>query len=146
MTDELALYAIPKEELPTVWGKVGPIIKEVIPYTGGRHSEKTVIDFLLQDRYQLWIVMQGEDLKTAFTTEVFEYPTGMKVCEIILLGGKQSREWLEYAIEQIGLYAEQNGCEKLQMVGREGWTKLLKSWGKVSVMMDIPISHIALRR
>lgn len=131
------LEGIPVTGLSQVWGEVQPLIAKVIPYTGGRQNEKTLADALLNRDMQLWVIRNGEGIKTAFVTQIVNFPTGLKVAEYIVLGGEDADAWLALQAE-VEEWARAQGCYVMQVVGRPGWEKMLKKNGfkKLTVMLD----------
>lgn len=104
-----------------------------LPYCNGTHEEDDIILLTLKGRFKLWL---GE--RSAALTEVVEFPR-MKCLHIFLAGGDlgDMAESLKPKIEQ---YAEQQGCRRLTVTGRDGWQRV---WGatKSGTAMYRELSH-----
>lgn len=136
-TSEVVVSGVQVGEFPFVWEKVSPLLEEALKYSGGRFSVKTVRDLLINGSMQLWVATNGDDtVYFAAITQLITWPTGLYVCDIFLLGGVEHKKWLGPLEDFIAAWAKAQGCHSMQLVGRPGWEKALKNWGKCSVMLD----------
>jgi hypothetical protein len=63
----------------------------------------------------------------ALVTELNDYPTGVRTLNYWLAGGNLNAiEDAHWAVED---FAEQNGCQAIEVRGRRGWAPVLKSLG-----------------
>lgn len=135
----MELNFIEMADLSNVWPVVRDEVLKAVEYSNGRYSEKTIIDGLLTGMMQLWVLSNNGSGDASLITQVVNYPTGLKVCDVILLGGIESKSWAEFITSQLSKWAESLGCHSLQIIGRPGWEKVLKNWGKTAVMLEKPL-------
>lgn len=123
---------VPKEALPQVVPLVLPLLSRAITYADGRFSLEDLRQELLEQKQLLWVVFEPEriafDPLAAFTTTIGEYP-GRRVLRIDFLAGNDMAAWLWRAQEVLSTYAQQEGCESLEMTGRLGWLPVLEKLG-----------------
>ena len=127
------LYCVAPELLDQVWPRIAPFIKKSVlrgTYVDYSETERRV--FL--GNHQLWVVADGNEFLAAGITSL-EHANGYLNCRIIALGGKQMKRWFHLfpAIEQ---FARDEGCKVIRVMGRKGWTRLLKDYQATRVMME----------
>lgn len=126
-------------DLPEIWPQVRQHIANAAEYSNGRITEKSVLDQVLKNIMQLWVIMEDNKIVISFVTQVIVYNTGVKNCDIYALGGKNCKKYLNQFTEVISEWAKNIGCSSLEFVGRPGWEKILKNWVKLSVMLELPL-------
>ena len=106
-----------------------PWIEAALGYSGGTHDFRDVVDGVLSGKLQLWA---GE--KGCAVTEIIVYPK-RKVLHTFLAGGEMDQilDFQESAAE----FGRMNGCTKMTIAGRKGWTRVLKAhdWEETFVVM-----------
>lgn len=136
----LNFHRVLNGELSEVWPFIEGYIAETVEYSAGRYSVKTIADAILNGFMQLWIVSdESSNVLLAMATQIMNYPTSLKVCDIILLGGKEIEKWLDFTEENISNWASNEmNCNSIQLIGRPAWGKLLKKkgWGTQFVMVE----------
>lgn len=104
-------------------------IESALAYSGGTHDFKDIVDGVLSGHMQLWSGDEG-----CAVTEITVYPK-RKVLHVFLAGGKMDQilDFQESAAE----FGRRNGCSKMTIAGRKGWTKVLKAhdWAETFVVM-----------
>lgn len=87
----------------------------------GQLTWDSVYELILQEKVQLWT---GE--KSAIVTYIMNYPTGTHLCWL-LAGGKleEIKSKLKPLIEE---WAKLKGCTQAEIIGRSGWSKVLKDY------------------
>lgn len=75
---------------------------------------------------QLWISW-NDGIEASFVTEVCDYPQ-MRVMRWVLAGGSNMESWLTLLTEKVENWAKKNKCQRLEIVGRKGWTKVLRDY------------------
>ena len=137
----MELYLVGSDDFGTVWPVVRDDLNKALEYSNGRYSEKIVADMVVSNLMQLWLLTNEDKIVMSMVTQILDYPTGLKVCEVFLLGGKNTKEWLEFAVGKLSKWAKSLGCSSIQIAGRKGWEKVLKGWGSVMVMLERPIGE-----
>lgn len=118
------IVPVPASDLAKWWGPLDPLLDKVIPLTGGRLSKKTLADALLDRDMQLWIVAEGDRVDAFYVTQIKDYRTGLRVCDILLCAGGGLLNWAEEARDSLTEWAKQQGCHKIEFIGRKGWAKV----------------------
>jgi hypothetical protein len=80
---------------------------------------------ILEDGYLLWVVLDGGELLAAATARLTEDDE----CDVMLVGGRDYRRWLEQLDKVIGAAAAEAGATHMVACGRRGWLKQLKRLG-----------------
>jgi hypothetical protein len=86
----------------------------------------------------VWAVLDGDDLLAAATARL----TQDGDCEVILVGGRDHKRWLEELDQKIGAAAREAGATRLTAYGRLGWAKSLKAIGWDTVRRGRQASHV----
>lgn len=124
----MSLIGVPFNEVLGVWPEASKFLNRSIEMSGGRLSQATVLEALLNRETQLWLAPEG-----ALVTQIATYPTGMKVVILLLVGGTMSK-WL-HLLPEIEEWARAEGCETSELPrGRKGWSRVLKGWNEMVFM------------
>lgn len=124
------LVGIQVPEIREIWPIALEHLGPAIELTYGRHSPETVLSSLLDGNMQLWLAVTDRPIAAAIT-QVNIWPTGMKTCRIMFVGGTEMNRWT-YMMEIIGEWAITRNCRYLEVGGRSGWEKVL-GWKKSAV-------------
>jgi hypothetical protein len=96
-------------------------------------SPATVFSGLALAQYHLW-VLRDESILAAGVTEFRHYPTGLRTLAALLLGGSDMRDWV-HLWSDVETWAKQQGCTKIEITGRRGWTRVL-GWKETTIDME----------
>lgn len=114
------------KDIDLVWPVVLPMLQRAIDLNDGDFDSDYVFDNLMKDTMQLFIGYSKDDIIYASVTELLPYQHN-KALRIILMGGKQIDSWVDTKIFE--KFAKQQGCNRIEIVGRKGWIKKLESRG-----------------
>jgi hypothetical protein len=89
---------------------------------------------VLSGRALLWLVMRGTAIRAAVVTELHRTET-RKVCTIVACGGADMRDWLAL-LSGIENFARAEGCDAVRVMGRAGWTRMLKEYRETRVVLE----------
>jgi hypothetical protein len=138
MTWQVSL--VPRGELRAVWPKVAPLLLRAIPYTSGRTDLRSIFGALQDERQWLWIAFDDGDkaVVAAFVTHLAKYSKGSALV-IDCAGGGQMTHWLAIASRVFRRCAADLGAERVELYGRKGWARVLKScgWQQKMVVLEI---------
>jgi hypothetical protein len=115
------------------WPHVSPMIAMSLP-PGGISRFADVENNVLSGANFLWIAWDGRNVKAAVVTELQKIDDD-KICVIIACGGHDMRQWV-HLIKEIEDYAWAEGCKKVRIWARPGWTRVLKSYGTSRVILE----------
>ena len=110
------------------WRRLRHHILAALQHAGGTHTEHDILDLLRADQAQFW---PGEN--SAMVTEIVGYPQGSH-CRIWLAGGEYE-ELRALESGRVIPWAQQQGCRRVELVGRRGWARRLKDYKEVAVVM-----------
>ena len=125
----MSLIGVPFNEVLGLWPGASKLLNRAIEMSGGRLSQTTVLEALLNREMQLWLAPEG-----AMVTQIKTYPTGMKVVILLLVGGTMSK-WLHF-LPEIEAWAHSLGCSVAEIEGRKGWARILKDWTETTVSLE----------
>lgn len=132
---ELRLVEIGPNDLPAVWKAIEPLIERGCAYSGGALDPQSVVDGVLTGRAKLIALADEREINSVMALQVVAMPTGQRVLEVILVGGRDVEAWapFEPQLDAIGL-AE--GCEKVRTMGRKGWARRLPHWRLSAIVLE----------
>jgi len=114
---------VPVEDLEFIWSQVKPQIEKALD---GSYSSYDILEYIKQNRMQLWISW-NDGIEASFVTEVCDYPQ-LRVLRWVLAGGSNMESWLDLVTSKVEDWAKKNNCQRLEIVGRKGWTKVLRDY------------------
>lgn len=121
--------AVRPEDINTFWPIAEPLLAPAVEVTSGRIGMESVFIRLQSGVYLLWVAHQDDlDIKAAFLTREAQYPD-KKVLTIECAGGTQMHGWLEEASKVFRAHSRAAGLTGVELYGRPGWTRALKSLG-----------------
>lgn len=88
---------------------------------------------LLAGHFVLWLAWSGE-LEAAAVTEIAETVSG-RVCVIVACGGRGRARWIALR-RKLEDYARHEGCARMRIYGRKGWTRVLPDYRVTRVILE----------
>lgn len=83
---------------------------------------------------QLWVALNdNQEIKASAITSVDE-GSEAKLCNILSLGGESLPEWVDELDKNITDFAEKNGCDAIEYVGREGFSHYATGYKKDGIV------------
>ena len=92
-----------------------------MPYS---HAKEGV----LSGEMQLWVIGSEFAWVAAAVTYIYR-PFTVRLCKILLAGGRGADLWLPEFIETVERFAALNKCGAIEVFGRPGWRKLARRTG-----------------
>lgn len=120
-----------------MWPVVYPMLAPAIERTRGRLDEATVFKNLVTGELVLWLICRNGPIG-AGVTQVFNWPSGLRVARILVAGGRDHTNWFD-KLDALEEWAREQGCTVLEAWGRPGWEKALtkaKGWQKTGIEME----------
>lgn len=131
---------VPLENIKSTWPTVAPMLARAVPYSAGRMDLRSILQGLLEQRYLLWVAYDdaATRIAAAFVTRVAVYSHRASLV-IDCAAGSQMRYWLHLASDTFRAYARDTQLAGIEMFGRPGWARVLKScgWQQKLVLMEI---------
>lgn len=112
------------------WNPALQLFSKAFKYCAHKIDPEDVHDDIMRGDQTLWIVYEDmpSNMIGAFTIRVKSYPAGVSLCGEHL-GGERLDEWADQLFEIMERYAKDLGIHNLELIGRRGWEKILKSRG-----------------
>jgi hypothetical protein len=127
------LVCVDPEKVPQVWPFVSTLI-EAAYARGGFGDFGSIRDDVAAARALLWLVWDGKDVLAASITQV-SIENADKICTIAACGGHDKARWL-HLISEIEKYAKGEGCARVRICGRRGWTKALDDYRVRAIVLE----------
>lgn len=122
------VIGIPSHKINDIWAIVSPLIEVVTKRTHDCYVPEDIKGFCESQAMQLWIALDGNDIKGVVTTEIIVYPR-RKILRVVTVGGEGFDAWGEELSNTLDKYAAYVGCDGLEAIGRKGWIKKLSLLG-----------------
>lgn len=119
---------VPRKRVEQAWPLVEKFVEDAVRHAGGRFTAEDIRKFCLNGQMQLWLVLDDGQATAVVLTEIVNYPQ-KKSCRIVGLAGHNMHKWLNLRIH-IDEWAKRNGCQKMEIIGREGWARLFPDWSR----------------
>jgi hypothetical protein len=109
------------------WKTIEPAIAAALERSADESDTYHYLNKLSTNDYQCWVVLTPEEeVVNVSITRVNNYPNH-KSLHLLTTTSVGNGKWKEYkeahhAIEQ---YAREQGCKRIEMYGRKGWSKVL---------------------
>lgn len=87
-----------------------------------------VRDGLVGGGMQLWVIYRGSERLAAAVTYIYK-PYMVKLCRLLVLGGREADKWMPDFMESLEEFAAANECEAVEAFGRPGWRKSARRTG-----------------
>lgn len=100
-------------------------IQAALGHGFGERNFKDITDEIQEGSKQIWMHSTDEAFNATVITQIIEHPR-KKTCEVVCLGGEEAEKFLD-EIKVIEEWAKLNNCDDIQVIGRRGWARALKS-------------------
>jgi len=124
----MEISLVPRERLNETWGEITPILERATKISGGRFSNISVLDELLNDRISLWVVLHEKKILAVFTVRIVNY-VERRSLYVELLAGSRFKEWMEEMFIKMRGWGQVHKCTHIECGGRRGWVKLGQKYG-----------------
>src|SRR3990167_9338856 len=121
---------VPPESVLDIWHEVRTSINKGLKEGDGNFEEIDILSLLVSGQMVLWRC--GE---SALVCQIIVFPR-KRICHVLVLGGEDMSLWMPH-VGQLELWAKSMGCHRIEELGRQGWTKVLKEhgWEQVNYQM-----------
>lgn len=135
------LINIPNNLTLTVWPQVKDDVQSALDRSGNYANSNHFKEWCKKGSCQLWILWDKQAEKEqryhgVVITEIVQRPL-YKICNIRIMVGKDRLKW-QHHIKQIEDFANTNECDKMELIARPGWERVLKEFNytKSHVVLD----------
>lgn len=115
------------EDVLKHWPVLNPHIETALEHSGGELSLFDVAQQAMNGQYHVWVTFSGEKLITVIVTRFLTYQR-TKMLQIMTCGGTviDWDGWTDHH-RLIEDFAKKNECSAIEIWGRKGWGRRLKS-------------------
>lgn len=112
-------------------------VKRATDRSLGRYDVASIIDGLMAEKYQLWLIWDEElkKPKGCAVTQILIYPTGLKALDLIIVTGRHRKDWV-HLMADLEQFGRNEGCGINQAMARPGWEKELPDYNKSHVLLE----------
>lgn len=124
----ITIAGVLSADVDAAWPLCEPWIGESLTRGYVPMATESVRKAIARADLQLWVVFVCGEPVAAFVTEIriMDYGKGLWV---VACGGTGMSEWLPEVEGTLRGFALDKGCDHLQMTGRRGWLREMKSYG-----------------
>jgi len=101
------------------------LIKRALRYSVAGFKVEDIKQACKEQDMQLWVSTSDGVVNGICITQILTYPRKKNLL-ILLLAGKDFKEWQDEGNERMVDYAKANNCRGIEFHGRKGWGNLLK--------------------
>ena len=111
--------------IDALWPEISPLLERVADY---RVTVDDIYDFVMDKNWMLWVcqVPDALEVTSVVITEFIEYPQVTNLRVIFLSGDDEDWACGMGVFED---FARINQCHDVEVLGRKGWERVLKSRG-----------------
>ena len=120
--------------VPIIWRNVADLIRRAM--ARGRMGRFTDVEAdVLRANAYLWLALSGAGVLAAAVTKVTA-EEGERLCTIVACGS-EGEDWSRFGALIRGLenYARDEGCGAIEICGRPGWSRRLRDYRLVKVVI-----------
>lgn len=128
VADHCVIQGIQPDQIDEEWHEIGPILQRAIDRSRGRSNNDDVLKALRNAEMQLWVARDEFELLGVWVTRLVKYPD-TKVCEILFASGAAIQKWCDPGLNVIEEWARSCGCERVEIIGRQGWQRMTRHRG-----------------
>lgn len=119
---------VPQEDINKVFPIVRNYLDKAARLSGGRYTIEEVYDNVRFKGHQLWIAFNDNEIVASAVTEIVAY-SKIKTLVGHFIGGKDLESWKQAIVDAMAKFAKAEGCDRIEFMGRRGWSKPLKKIG-----------------
>jgi hypothetical protein len=120
---------------PGVAQVVAPLLDRALQYSRGQYTLPQVADLIDTGQWVLWGVVGPDGLEAVFVTEIDRDPASGPVLQVVLMGGENTGLWLHLE-PVVADYAKARGCVRMLLIGRRGWSRVLRHWRQTAIVLE----------
>lgn len=132
------IVLLPASDLWMFWEHLRPHFATAAETTEG----KVGVDDLLRDAvnnvFQVWAVWDGITAEAVLITRILDYPK-LRTLSLQYCAGRGMQYWFCDMERELRKYAEANKCASVEIVGRQGWQRVLKSAKQKAIHLEISL-------
>jgi len=138
----MKLIEVPSLFAADFWPLARDLVDAACERSGGRYKVDDVLQFIMTDKMQLWIMMEDSVVYGVALAEIITFPH-LRECRVLAATGHDVHKWAHF-IGRAEEWAKERGCTKLVAITRPGWEKIMKPFGyeKNHVQMEKDLGYV----
>lgn len=118
----MKLVPIPKENLPDVWNRIAPYAAQIEQRFPEEWPSQVIAMAAASGELVLWIIWdeQKQHPYGCVATRIITKASQKRVLDIAWTAGEQRELWLSL-LPELEEWAEAQGCQGIEFLGRWGW-------------------------
>lgn len=127
------ILPIKPEEISKYWPLADFMVREALKYSGQFAEAEDIKDALINAEMQLFLAFghEGDSVNKVFAVAVTRVTDleRLRQLEGIICTGTKRELWTEKMADMMELFAKQGECDRICMLMRPGWSKIMKEFG-----------------
>ena len=129
-TGNMSCRLITPHGIPAIWSEAGAMINRAVERGDGNYTLENVFALLVNNHAQLWVAVdEDETIHAAMVTQITNFPQKM-ILTVLYLAGKHRKNW-QIFMDDIELWAKNQGCVGMEAYARKGLLRWLPDWRRV---------------
>ena len=118
------IVLVDRERILDAWRESEHLVQKALDHSIGEFDKFDILRFLLTQEMQLWLAVDGEQIKGITVTQLIHFPR-YKAMQVVLMAGKDAfNGWFREMMAAVETHARVMGAKKIQECGREGWERM----------------------
>lgn len=132
-----ALHLVAPSRVAELWPFAIGNIQRALDWGDGEFTADDLLEGLIDGKMQLWLSHRDHVVDAVCVTQIVTYPR-VRSCIVLLVGGEPGAGLaaVRHGVATIEDFARRAGCDALELVGRQGWERVLPiGWEKRAILM-----------
>lgn len=125
---------VPPQDVAAIWPAIEDMVAELLQRGWGEFEPPDVLGLLEKAEMQLWLFGVPGAIELAVITRVGETPQ-LRFGEVWGLAGDDLDKYLPFLDSVILPWMKERGCAFVEVIGRPGLERKLRSWTRTSVVL-----------
>lgn len=122
------VFPLRPDQVMGLWPLVEPFITIALEHSENELEAIDICQKSMQGEMQIWMIARLDKLQGIGVTEVITFPK-LTSLRVVTLSGEHFREWKEELDKQLEKFARIVKADRIEAVGRKGWTRELCNLG-----------------
>lgn len=132
----MRLIQIDEGNFPDYWPSIDPLLSRCCERSRGRFSVESSLKNLAESKWQFWVgIDEKTKVKVFGVSEILPFDTGLRVLNIIMVGGRDTHSWRPL-LDTVADWGKSQGCGRIQAWGHPGWRKMLDDWTCDHILLE----------
>lgn len=126
------------------WPEIARQLDTVEHIWASWHTKDSIRLGVVSGAYDVWCVGPPEKVNFVVFTRIIDYDAA-RVLQGWLAFGNEVEKCLPNITATLEAFAHNTGCKRLEVVGRRGWTKVLKGFREEAVVLSRNLEHFKVQ-